>query len=231
VPVKRIAIVQSSYIPWKGYFDLINSVDEFVLFDDVQFTRRDWRNRNRIKTSAGPAWLSIPVSSKGQFEAPIRDIRVEDRTWAARHWRSLQANYARASHFRQYAALLEPLYLECDESRLSEVNRRFLLAICEILGIHTKITWSWDYEIKPGKTERIVDLCRQAGAGVYISGPSAAAYLDRRQFEDAGVELSYFDYSGYPPYRQLFPPFEHRVTVLDLILNEGPDARRYMLSF
>jgi WbqC-like protein family len=231
VPVKRIAIVQSSYIPWKGYFDLMNSVDEFVLFDDVQFTRRDWRNRNRIKTPTGPAWLSIPVISKGQFEAPIKDIQVEDRTWAARHWRSFQANYARAPHFRQYAAALESLYLGCDESHLSQINRRFLLAICEILGIRTKLTWSWEYRIQPGKTERLVDLCRQAGAGVYISGPSAATYLDKRQFDDAGVELVYFEYSGYPPYRQLFPPFEHRVTVLDLILNEGPDARRYMLSF
>ena len=230
VPGKRVAIVQSSYIPWKGYFDLINSVDEFVLFDDVQYTRRDWRNRNRIKTSAGLAWLSIPVSSKGQFEAPIRQIRVEDRTWAARHWRTIAANYARAAHFRSYSALLEQLYLACDESYLSGVNRRFLAAVCGILGIDTKLAWSWDYEIGPGKTERLVSICRQAKADVYVSGPSAASYIDARRFEDAGIELVYFDYTGYPPYRQLFPPFEHHVSILDLILNEGPDARRYLLS-
>lgn len=228
---KRIAIVQSSYIPWKGYFDLMNSVDEFVLFDDVQYTRRDWRNRNRIKTPAGPAWLSIPVSSKGQFEAPIKDIRVDDRTWAGRHWRTIRANYARAPHFGSYSAVLEPLYLACDESHLSGINRRFLAAICEILGIRTRLSWSWEYDIIDGKTERLVSICRQAGASAYFSGPSAASYIDARQFQDAGIDLIYFDYAGYPAYRQLFPPFDHHVSVLDLILNEGPEARRFMLSF
>jgi hypothetical protein len=231
VPGKRLAIVQSSYIPWKGYFDLINSVDEFVLFDDVQYTRRDWRNRNRIKTSSGPAWLSIPVSSKGQFDAPIRHIYVDDVEWASRHWRTIQANYARAAHFRSYSALLERLYLKCDESHLCDITRRVLSAVCEILGIRTKLTWSWDYQIHAGKTERLVSICRQAEADVYVSGPSAASYLDPQQFQDAGIDLVYFDYAGYPEYRQLFPPFEHRVSVLDLILNEGPEARRYMLSF
>lgn len=231
MPGKRLAIVQSSYIPWKGYFDLINSVDEFVLFDDVQFTRRDWRNRNRIKTSAGLAWLSIPVSSKGQFDALIKHIHVGDAKWAERHWRTIRANYARANHFPTYAAVLERLYLECHESHLSQINRRFLSALCEILGIRTTLTWSWDYEIHPGPTARLVSICRQAGAAVYVSGPSAAAYLDPQQFHDAGIDLVYFDYAEYRPYRQLFPPFEHRVSVLDLILNEGPDATRYMLSF
>ena len=231
MPKKRIAIVQSSYIPWKGYFDLVNSVDEFVLFDDVQYTRRDWRNRNRIKTSNGTVWLSIPVSSKGQFDEPVKSIRVSDQEWGSRHWRTLRANYARAAHFRTYAPLLESLYLDCEESHLSAINRRFLTALCGILGIRTKLTWSWDYEVGAGKTERIVSICRQAGADVYVSGPSAASYLDARQFEEANVELVYFDYSRYPEYRQLFPPFEHRVSVLDLILNEGPEAPRYMVSF
>src|SRR5262249_44950963 len=162
---------------------------EFVLFDDVQYTRRDWRNRNRIKTSEGPAWLSIPVSSKGQFESPIKEICVDDRTWASRHWRTIRSNYARAAHFRTYAEVLERLYLECNELHLSAINRRFLSAICEILGIGTKISWSWDYEILPGKTERLVSICRQAKADTYISGPSAATYIDTAQFEDAGIEL------------------------------------------
>jgi hypothetical protein len=231
VPGKRLAIVQSSYIPWKGYFDLINSVDEFVLFDDVQYTRRDWRNRNRIKTPTGLAWLSIPVSSKGNFEAPIKQIQVEDASWAGRHWRTIRSNYARAAHFRAYADVLEPLYLQSDELHLSAINRRFLSAICDVLGIRTKISWSWEYEILPGKTERLVSICRQAKADIYISGPSAAAYIDAQQFENAGIELVYFDYGGYPSYQQLFPPFEHSVSVLDLILNEGPEAPRYMLSF
>jgi hypothetical protein len=142
-----------------------------------------------------------------------------------------QADDPRASHFRSYSGVLEELYCRCDESHLSAINRRFLAAICEILGIRTKLSWSWEYNIIDGKTERLVSICRQAGAAVYLSGPSAAAYLDARHFENAGIELVYFDYAGYPPYRQLFPPFDHHVSVLDLILNEGPDARRFMLSF
>lgn len=231
VPGKRIAIVQSSYIPWKGYFDLMNSVDEFVLFDDVQYTRRDWRNRNRIKTPSGPTWLSIPVRSAGRFDAPIKEICVDDHVWAGRHWRAIRTNYARAAYFRSYAETLERLYLECGESLLSHINRRFLSAICEMLGIATTLTWSWEYNIVVGKTERLISICRQAGAAVYVSGPSAAAYLNPRQFEEAGIDLVYFDYSDYPDYRQLFPPFEHHVSVLDLILNEGPDAPRFMRSF
>ena len=209
----------------------MNSVDEFVLFDDVQYTRRDWRNRNQIKTRSGLAWLSIPVRTGGHFDALIKDIHVDDPDWAARHWRSIRANYARAAHFRSYAATLERLYLECRESHLSHVNRRFMAAICEMLGISTKLTWSWEYTILDGKTERLVSLCQQAGAEVYLSGPSAASYIDATQFNNAGIELVYFDYSDYPEYRQLFPPFEHHVSVLDLILNEGPDARRFMHSF
>ena len=231
MPGKRVAIVQSNYIPWKGYFDLINSVDEFVLFDDVQYTRRDWRNRNMIKTPSGPAWLSIPVSTSGRFKAPIRDIRVSDSGWASRHWQTIRANYACASHFPAYGARLEDLYLGCTYERLSDINRRFLSAVCEMLGIRTKMSWSWEYHLDEGPTERLVSICRQAGAAIYVSGPAASAYLDPRQFHEANVELVYFDYSGYPEYRQLFPPFEHRVSVLDLILNEGPDASRHMLSF
>ena len=228
---KRIAIVQSSYIPWKGYFDLIQSVDEFVLFDDVQFTRRDWRNRNQIKTRDGLLWLTIPVLTKGQFTEPIRSIVVGDASWRTKHWRSIAANYARAPHFAAYAAELEALYRDGTDTLLSLINYRFLTAICGWLGITTRFSWSSDYDLADGKTERLVSICRQAGADTYVSGPSASAYLEERQFTEQGIALSYFDYSGYPEYTQLHPPFEHRVSVIDLILNHGPDAPRYMLSF
>jgi hypothetical protein len=232
VPEKRVAIVQSNYIPWKGYFDLIHAVDEFVLLDDVQYTRRDWRNRNRIKTPQGPAWLTIPVQTKGQYFEPIKAIAVSDRSWPARHWRTIAAHYAKARWFRDYAERIEQVYRACeDDSHLSAINHRWLAAICEILGIRTKLSWSMDYTLAEGKTERLVDICRQAGAQTYISGPAARAYIEVDRFRAADIELIYFDYTGYPEYTQLFPPFEHSVTVLDLIFNEGPDATRYMLSF
>jgi hypothetical protein len=227
----RVAIVQSNYIPWKGYFDLINSVDEFVLLDDVQFTRRDWRNRNLIKTPAGPAWLTIPVNTRGQYLTAIKDVTVVDPSWAARHWKTLSANYSRAPHFGTYAASLEALYLNCQESRLSSINRTWIEAICGFLGIRTRLSWSMDYELLDGNTERLVHICRQAGARQYLSGPAARAYIDPGPFEAAGITLTYFDYTGYAEYPQLYPPFDHHVSVLDLLFNAGPRATSYMLSF
>ena len=227
---KAVAIVQSSYIPWKGYFDLINSVDEFVLFDDAQYTRRDWRNRNRIKTPAGPKWLTIPVNVKGQFLSQIRDITVSDDQWAERHWKTIQANYARARGYPMYGAELQRLFSECRETYLSAINRYWLDALCRMLDIHTKLSWSSDYELVEGKTERLVHICRQAGATVYLSGPSARGYIEQEKFAEAGIELVYFDYSGYREYGQQYPPFDHYVSVVDLLLSEGGEARRYLLS-
>ena len=227
----RIAILQSSYIPWKGYFDLINSVDEFVLFDTVQFTRRDWRNRNRIKTAAGPAWLTIPVQSKGHYFAPINEIEVSDESWGGRHWQTLARSYARAPYFRTFADRFERLYVECRERRLSAINFEWITAICEILEIRTRLTWSMDYHLVDGKTERLVEICRQASATTYLSGPAAKNYIQPEIFAAGGVELEYFSYQGYREYSQLFPPFDHFVSILDLLFNEGPNAPRFMLSF
>lgn len=225
---KRIAILQSNYIPWKGYFDLINSVDEFILYDDMQYTRRDWRNRNRIKTPHGPLWLTIPVHVKGRFHQRIRDAEVSDPTWAARHWRSLVHAYSRAPFWHRYRDGLEALYLDCRETHLSAVNRRFLNALCDWLNIRTPIRDSSEYRLIDGKTERLVDICRQAGATHYLSGPAAKDYVVPELFSRAGIELEWMDYSGYPEYAQLYPPFDHHVSVLDLILCTGPGARHYL---
>ena len=229
--MKKVAIVQSNYIPWKGYFDLINSVDEFILFDDVQYTRRDWRNRNLIKTPRGLEWLTVPVAVKGHYHQKICDTQVSEPDWGAGHWASLVHNYARAPHFERYRAAFEALYHRPERS-LSALNHSLISAICGILGIATRISWSMDYRpLKEGKTERLLDLCKRAGAAEYLSGPAARDYLDGAQFEAAGVRLRFFDYAGYPEYPQRFGKFEHGVTVLDLLFNTGPDAPRYMKSF
>jgi hypothetical protein len=227
---KTVAIVQSSYIPWKGYFDLVNSVDEFVLYDDVQFTRRDWRSRNRIKTPAGPAWLTVPVSSKGRYLARIDEMETADDDWRRRHWQTLAQNYSRAPHFGDYAPMVEELYLGSAERRLSLVNRAFIEAVCATLGITTALRWSSEYAGEGTKTERLVSLCEQAGATAYLSGPTARAYLDESLFEERGIAVGYIDYADYPPYPQVHPPFDHHVTVLDLLFNTGGEARRYMKS-
>lgn len=227
---KRIAILQSNYIPWKGYFDLINSVDEFILYDTAQFTKNDWRNRNRIKTPRGVAWLTIPV--RHDFGQTIQETRVSDPAWSRKHWASLQQNYAGAPHFRDYVPSFESFYRDvAAEEYLSAINYRFLREVCDILQIGTPITWSRDYRLADGRIERLVDLCRQAGADEYLSGPAARSYIEEKPFSDAGIALTFMDYSGYPEYRQLYPPFEHQVSILDLIFNQGPDAQNYLKSF
>ena len=227
---KRLAAVQSCYIPWKGYFDLIQAVDEFVLLDDVQYTRADWRNRNRIKSPDGGRWLTIPVATRGTSRAAICEIRVRDQGWATPHWRSIEACYARSPHFRHYRDPLEALYRTATHSRLSDVNRHFLEALCRWLEIGTPLSWSMDYQLPAGRTERLVALCRKAGATTYVSGPSARSYLDEAAFRAHGIEVVFFDYAGYREYPQRFPPFDHHVSVIDLLLNVGPDARRYLLT-
>jgi len=228
---KKVAIVQSNYIPWKGYFDMINFVDEFILADDMQYTRRDWRNRNKIKGANGPFWVTIPVDVRGKYTQKIKDTVISDPRWKFKHWKSIVFNYSRASFFNTYKELFEDLYLNKNERFLSRINYLFLTAICEILGVSTKLSWSMDYSLIEGKTERILDLCKQAGAKVYLSGPAAKNYIDEELFAKEGISLRYMDYSGYPEYHQLFPPFEHYVSIIDLIFNEGPNATRYMKSF
>ena len=229
--MKRVGIVQSCYIPWKGYFDLINRVDEFILLDDVQFTRRDWRNRNRIKTSDGPLWLTIPVKTRGRYTQSIAETEVSEPGWPQRHWKSIFQWYARARCFGEYAEPFEKLFLDCHERHLSRVNRRFIEEICRALGITTTIHWSWEYELATGKTERLLNLCEQAEATHYLSGPTAKHYLDVDAFAERGITVEWMDYSGYPEYHQLFPPFQHDVSILDLVFNEGRQAKRFMRSF
>ena len=228
---KTVAIVQSSYIPWKGYFDLINLTDEFILLDDVQYTKRDWRNRNRIKTQNGPTWLTIPVQVKGKYLQSLKETRISDPKWNVRHWKTITHHYSKAKFFDHYREFFEELYLGSEENFLSQTNYRFLTAVCELLGVTTNICWSFDYSIKEGRTIRLLDLCKQAGATEYLTGPTAKSYIDEKLFIESGINLKYMDYSGYPQYDQLFPPFEHRVSIIDLIFNEGPRTSLHMKTF
>ena len=228
---KKVAIVQSNYLPWKGYFDLINSVDEFIIYDDVQYTRRDWRNRNKIKTKNGITWLTIPVQVKGKYYQKIRETAIDDPQWNRTHWESIRQNYFRAKYFSEYQGIFEKLYMTCQEQWLSQINYHFITGICQILGISTQISWSMNYKLIEGKTERLVELCKQAGATEYISGPATQSYIDPELFSKEGIKLTYIDYSEYPEYNQLFPPFEHEVSIIDLIFNEGENATKFMKSF
>jgi len=224
---KRVAILQSSYIPWKGYFDLMQQVDEFILYDDAQYTKRDWRNRNQIKTKDGLLWLTIPVEVKGRFTQAVKDVLISDRSWNERHFKTIAEVYARAPCFSGLRDPLEDLYRGATSPRLSEVNRRLLEGLARLLGITTKLSWSMDYSLPEGRVERLVALCRQARATAYVSGPSARDYIshDAHLFTEAGIDVSYIDYAGYSEYPQLYPPFVHQVSVIDVIANMGASAR------
>lgn len=226
--MKKVAILQSNYIPWKGYFDMIASVDEFILYDDMQYTRRDWRNRNQIKTPQGVQWLTVPVQVKGKYDQKIKDTLISGSDWRQVHWKALSQNYRRAPYFKEVAAWLEPLYNSETYSHISQLNRRFIEAICGYLNINTLISNSSDYTLVDGKTERLADLCRQAGGAEYVSGPSAKDYVEAFIFSDMNIKLTWFDYAGYPDYPQLWGEFAHGVTILDMLFNCGKDTLKYM---
>lgn len=226
--MKKIAILQSNYIPWKGYFDLIASVDEFILYDDMQFTKNDWRNRNKIKTPKGLEWLSIPVGS--DIRRRIRDVQLPNNGWQQKHLKTLEINYGRSAFFEEIFNLLQPIYLNQQIGTLSVLNRALIQSVCDYLNITTKISYSWDYTLGEGKTERLVSLCQQAGATKYISGPAAKDYLDEAMFNKQNIQVSWFDYSGYQAYPQLWGAFEHGVSVLDLMFNCGEQSNQYLKS-
>ncbi len=229
--MKKIAILQSNYIPWKGYFDLINMVDEFVLYDDMQYTRRDWRNRNKIKTPQGLKWLTVPVEVKGKYFQKINETCISEPDWVNKHWQTIKQFYAKAPYFKTYKEIFEEFYLNNNVELLSQVNFRLIQTVNEILGINTKLRWSSDFELVEGQTEKLLGICQQAGADVYLSGPAAKDYFDESLAERMNIKVEWMDYSGYPEYHQLYEPFEHGVTILDLIFNEGPNAKNFMKSF
>lgn len=224
---RRVAVLQSNYIPWKGYFDIINDVDLFVFYDDVQFTKNDWRNRNRIKGPDGLQWMTIPAGDR--LDRLVCEVELPDSRWQARHWRTLQQNYGKCPHFARYRSLLEEVYLGRSWSHLSDLNHFLIRTIAtELLQSRTAFADSRAYAARGEKLDRLLDLLVKAGATSYLSGPSARAYIEPARFAEIGIELQWKSYAGYPEYRQRFPPFEHAVSILDLLFNVGPDAPAYI---
>lgn len=228
--MKKIIITQSNYIPWKGYFDGIHLVDEVVLYDDMQYTRRDWRNRNQIKTPQGLQWLTVPVEVKGKYFQKINETRISEPAWGHKHWLTLKHNYSKSPHWHEYADTLEMLYHR-DYNLLSEVNFAFIQQINTWLGIETKIRWSSEFHLAEDRNERLIQICLQTGATDYYSGPAAKAYMDIQAFHAAGIQVHWLNYSGYPEYPQLYEGFTHGVSVLDLLFQTGANASQYLKSF
>lgn len=231
---KSVVITQSNYIPWRGYFDMLRSVDEVVLLESVQYTRRDWRNRNRIKTPGGPVWLTIPVEVKGRYNQAIDETQISNRTWAAAHIRSIELAYRRAAHFSTVSPWLFSLLEDVsEEPLLTRVNERLLRAICQHLDITVPLrrcSEVLDREAlrRMEPTERLLELCLASGATHYLSGPAAKSYLDVDLFARHGIEVRWMDYSGYKEYPQLWGTFDPSLSIVDLLLNTGPEAKHFL---
>lgn len=225
--MKTVVVLQSNYIPWKGYFDLVHDADEFIFYDDLQFTKNDWRNRNKIKSVNGSEWLTIPVG--GDNKRLICEVDIKESIWQVKHWKTLQANYSTTRYFDRYRAFFEDFFLGQKWKNLSDLNQHLIRYIAsDLLGVTTTFRDSRQYPLTGQKQDRLLDLLVKTGASRYISGPTAKAYIEPKLFDSTGIELVWKDYSGYPEYPQRFPPFEHGVSILDLLFNVGPDAPEYI---
>lgn len=225
--MKTVAVLQSNYIPWKGYFDIIHDVDLFIFYDDVQFTKNDWRNRNKIKTPRGAEWLSIPVGIS--LDRMICEVELPDPAWQQRHWNMICQNYRKAQYFKTYRLFFEQVFLGKQWRNLSELNQHLIKSIArDLLGIKATFADSRSFNVEGRKQQRLIHLLQQTGADVYVSGPAAKDYIDPEAFESAGLQLIYKDYSGYPEYPQQHPPFEHGVSIIDLLFNVGPAAPEFI---
>lgn len=225
--MKTVVVLQSNYIPWKGYFDLIHDADIFVFYDDVQYTKNDWRNRNKLKSANGADWLTIPVG--GCADRLICEVEIPNASWQIKHWKTIEQNYAKSPYFSLYKDILEDVYMRRQWRNLSELNQFLIRTIAmDILEIRTVFQSSSDFALIGKKMDRLLDLVVKLEGDRYLSGPAARQYIEPDRFFEANIQLDWKDYSGYPEYPQRFPPFEHGISILDLLFNVGPDAGWYI---
>lgn len=225
----NVVILQPSYIPWRGYFHQIQKADIFVFYDDVQYDKNGWRNRNRVKTSTGSRWLTIPVNDDGVVtqHIPINQVKINwIKSWNKSHLDILKQLYKSAPYFKIYQPLLEPFYQRQD-ALLADFTIDLTIALARSLDIKTEFLRSSSLAVNGSKTDRLVNILKLCGATHYISGPSARDYLQEDKLADAGISLEYMSYD-YPEYPQLYPPYDPFVSIVDLLFMTGPEASKYI---
>jgi len=222
----KVGIIQSNFLPWRGYFDFIREADLFIVHDDLQYTKGDWRNRNRIKTPRGAEWITVPVSYRKSSQL-IQETPVDYSTpWAQKMLNRIREAYRRAPHFEPYFSELGDLLTQPAAS-ISDLNLRLINWVCRRLEIGTPVRMSHEYHPQGAKTERLIGILQQTKATAYLSGPAAQAYLVPQMFEQAGIQLEYKQYD-YSEYEQLYPPFEPAVSVIDLLFMKGEESISYL---
>lgn len=224
----RVAVIQSNYLPWKGYFDIIRQVDLFVFYDDVQFTKNDWRNRNRIKTANGVQWLTVPVGKN--IHRQIDEVLITESRWQRKHLQAILQSYQKSAHFDYLMPFLKDLFLQSKWTHLADLNQYAIRRIAtDFLNCKTDYLLSSDLSLTGSKGERLLHLLKTVGATHYLSGPAARTYLNQNSFDEAGIKLEFIDYSQYQQYEQPFPPFDHHVSIIDLLATHGPTAVEFMM--
>lgn len=228
----RVAVIQSSYLPWRGYFDLIGRVDKFIFYDIVKYTKNDFRNRNKIRTVNGTSWLTIPIEGAA-VKQRIDEVTFKDSRWQQKHYKSLSLGYAKAPCFSYLKNFLTATYLDRKWTGLSEVNQSTTRELSSLLGIPTdRFASASDYGDFSGleRVPRLLELLSRAGATSYLSGPNAKGYLEghKSDFERLGIAVEFYSYPAYPEYPQLAKPFSADVTLVDLLMNVGEDAPNYI---
>ncbi len=217
--MKRVVIMQPTYLPWMGYFDLMDQADCFVILDTVQFARQSWQQRNRIKAANGAQWLTVPIVR--EFPQRIDRVEINNTTaWAMTHWRSIEQNYRRAQNWNQYAGALQELFAQHWE-HLADLNITFIQWLREQFGILTPLVHASELVLNGQRESLLLNLCQQLGATVYLSPLGSAIYLqDDSAFAAQGIQVEFQHYE-HPLYQQLYPPFISHLSALDLLLNEG----------
>jgi hypothetical protein len=223
----KVAIIQSNYLPWKGYFDIINDVDLFVFHDDLKYTKQDWRNRNQLQGPSGKFWITIPVGNKAE-KLDIEEVRLASHAWQKKHWNLVRETYSRAPFFKYYADFFEAFYLANTWSSLSELNQYLTVEISNLLKIKTRFVNSGPFKLPGARTDKVINILKAVKASVYLSGPTAKNYIEGEKFAQAGINLVFKDYDNYPEYSQFGSAFDHHVSIMDLLFHTGPDAPYYI---
>lgn len=218
----RVAINQPTYLPWMGYLDLIDQADLFVVLDTVQFEKQSWQHRNRIKTSAGLQWLTVPVKYKGRFGQSIREVEIRDSTFTRNHLRAIELAYRRAPHFDRHFPALAKLLEDNASGLLVDLNVSVLQWLLAALGIQTRCILASSLGETGKRTELLANICRAVGATEYISPLGSAEYLlAERHVLPLPI---FFQHYQHPEYSQLFSPFAPFTSVIDLMFSQGENA-------
>ena len=226
----KAAVLQSNYLPWKGYFDMIHDVELFVYYDEVQYTKNDWRNRNKIYSKQGLSWITVPVEYN--FGQTIIETKIKkQQNWQKENWGKIENAYRKAPYWNMYKDFFYEVYFNMQWDNLYELNRYLIKTISkEFLGIKTEFADSRDFESDGQKSEKLLSLLGSIGVNEYVSGPAAKDYITDEEFAKRGINVIWKDYSGYKEYKQVRVPFEHSVSIIDVLFNTGENAPYYTFN-